>query len=218
MGDFMSNYFKFFCLLILILVLLPSCFSSDSDNNLVYSYIDYEDRDVNVVASDFVFVYNYGTFSEYKGDLGLNYSMFNDTLTGYCYHFDKELTRGIACVTNRKFDIHNFSFRRYLRKEGDKFYTNYGDGITLENGTVIRSLSIDQDLTLNQKKYFDDYDTQLYQYYEEKKLKKMDDISYWTGKLESEVSVSNRINSNSKSSGSFRGYTTNGGYVYGRYG
>lgn len=174
----------------------------------------------HVVASDFVFVYSDGITDKYEGDLGLEYALFNDTLTGDCYNVSKNFVRGIAFVTDRKFDIKNFSFEyvKYINDDTRYITDKFDDiNITLDNGTVIKPLSIDMDLTPRQKKYFDDYDTQLRSYYDNQIIDALNDNAFWAGHLDSEISVSNRIASNKKSSGSFYGYTSGGGYMYGHY-
>jgi len=176
-------------------------------------------RRVHVVASDFVFVYDDGIYEKYKGDTGLKYAMFNDTLTGCYYHMGKELTRGVAYATDKKFDIKNFTFD-CIRVDvpyyslGDK----WGDyNITLDNGTVILPLSIDQDLTPDQKLYFDDYDTQLYRYYEDQKIKEMRNMEDYMADIESDIDYQNTKNDKEKNKGTFSGYTSRSGYIYGRY-
>lgn len=180
-------------------------------------------REVSVVASDIVFVYNDGISKKYKGDAGLEYAMFNDTLTGSCYHMDKNLTRGIAYATNKKFNIKNFSFEctRFYGNAYNPpvdFYEVYGRfapaNITLDNGTVIKSLCINQDLTPDQKLYFDDYETQLYKYYEDKRIKEMEDTQHYLAELDDDMM---RMSSNSKQSGHYYGYSSSGGYMYGHY-
>ena len=114
------------------------------------------------MASDFVFVYNDGFSYKYKGDIGLKYAMFNDTLTGCCYHMS-------------------------------------------------------QDLTAKQKMYFDDYDTQLYRYYEDQKIKEMRNMEGYMADIESEIDYQNSKNDKQKNGGTFSGYTSRSGYIYGRY-
>ncbi|WP_323735874.1 hypothetical protein PXD04_08265 [Methanosphaera sp. ISO3-F5] len=177
-------------------------------------------RDVTVEVSNLVYVYNDGISQKYKGDSGLSYAMFNDS-KGCCYHMSKDLVRGIAFATKYKFDIKKFSTSCY-RNTGNQYedpedFYKINEEIRLENGTVIKPLSIDQDLTREQKTYFDDYQTQLVNYYQEKEIKALEENTYWTGKVDTGLDVSNRIASKSKTSGSFHGYTSNGGYLFGRY-
>lgn len=180
-------------------------------------------RKVHVVASDFVFVYNDGISDKYHGDTGLKYAVFNDTLTGCCFHIDKNLARGVAYATKNKFNIKNFSFecwRSYGNEYNppDDFYIIYDStNITLDNGTVIESLRIDQDLTPDQKSYFDDYDTQLYRYYEDQKIKEMRNMEGYMADIESDIDYQNTKNDKEKNKGTFSGYTSRSGYIYGRY-
>ena len=175
-------------------------------------------KNFDVLASDIVFVYNDGVYDKYNGDAGLKYAMFNDTLTGCCFHVDKNLTRGIAYATNKKFNIQNFSFgcwRFYgnMYDPPEDFYEIH-DNITLDNGTVIEPLRINQDLTPNQKLYFDDYETQLYKYYEDKSIKEMEDTQYYLAELDDDMM---RASSKNKQSGHYYGYTSRGGYTWGNY-
>lgn len=187
-----------------------------NDSSLIYEDMENRLTPIPVCASDFLFVYNNRVSTSYEGDTGLKYSMFVDTLTGYRYHFDESMTRGIAYVTKGKFDIKNFSLTRW-HKDGDDFYRlfgNYHDNITLDNGTVIRALYITDDLTVDEKLYFDDYDTQLYKYYEDKKIEEMKDMQDYIADLDDDMI---RRSSNNKQSGHYSGYTSGGSYMYGRY-
>lgn len=175
-------------------------------------------KSIHVVPTDFVFVYKDKNSSEYEGDANLYYSTFNDTLTGCTYHVDRDLTRGIAYKTNSKFDLKDgFNITRW-RDLYDTYYTIYDNKIILNNGSIIQGLSVADDLTPEEKMYFNDYDTQLYKYYEDKKLQKMDDIESWNARMDAELDVQNRIALNKKEkSGSFSGYSSRSGYIYGRY-
>ena len=182
---------------------------------------DRTNRIFHVDSPEFTFVYKDANTTRYRGDSGLEYSMFYDTVSGCCYHIEKDLTRGIAYATGGSFDIDGFNFSRSRISPVDYYfvYSEYpGEtNVTLDKGTVIMPLSIGDNLTFEEKKYFDDYDEQLYKYYEEKKIKELKDNEYWTAKMENEMEIQNRIAENKKSSGHFRGYTGSGGYVYGRY-
>ena len=185
-----------------------------NDTSLVYKDPDNKQEIIHVKASDFLFVYKDRVSTKYEGDTGLEYSMFVDTLTGYYYHVDKSLTRGIAYATKRKFDIKDFSLKR-MCYPGDKFYSIFFNNITLDNGTVIESLTISEELTNEQKKYFDNYDEQLYRYYEDKKVQELEDANDYLDAIDSETRIQNKINS--KKGGSYYGYSSKGGYMYGRY-
>lgn len=156
--------------------------------DVVNSYDTYFD----VVPSGFVFVYNDGENSDkYNGDAGLLYSVFNDTVTGATYRVDKALTRGIAYYTNGTFNLSDGCSIRRQRKAGDNYYTIYY--ITLENGSRIESLNIYDNLTAEQKKYFDDYDEQLYRYYSEKQIKQLKSEANYLADLDTEMSVQNSV-------------------------
>ena len=202
------NAFKLGLNFLLCFGLLISPVNAESNN---------QEKTAHVVASDFVFVYEDGVYDTYKGDIGLKYAMFNDTLTGNCYHLHKDLVVGIAYATKKKFDIKNFSFE-YIHYIDDDFYwvgnAMWESNVTLDNGTIIKPLRIEQDLTPEQKLYFEDYDTQLYKYYEDKKIKEMEDMEAYMADLEDDML---RTNSHNKQPGHFSGYTSRSGYIYGRY-
>lgn len=170
----------------------------------------------HVVPSDFVFVYNDRNTTEWDGDAGLQYSTFNDTLTGCVFRLNKNLTRGIAYETEGKFNLKDgFNITR-TREQGNNYYKNYFNNIILANGTQVNALHIYDNLTLEQQKYFDDYEEQLYRYSQEKELREMDDYAGYLADMENEQTISNRIASNSKE-GSFTGISTRDGYVRGSY-
>ena len=177
-------------------------------------------RKSHISPSDFAFVYNDGISDEYRGDVGLLYSTFNDTNTGCCYHVSRDMTRGIAFATKKSFDIGNFYATRirYIKEDYYNIYTEYGGicNITLDNGTVIRELCIDEELTPEQKKYFDNYDEQLFKHYEEAKIDEIKKTQDYMDSIESEISIQNDIASKNHHDG-FYGYSSNGGFMYGRY-
>jgi hypothetical protein len=172
---------------------------------------------VHVDSPEFVFVYNDGNSSKYKGDTGLKYTLFYDD-KGCCYHIEEALTRGIAYVTGGTFDVDGFNFSRRRNSNKDYYYV-YSEvpdktNVTLDNGTVVFGLYIYDNLTLEEKKYFDDYDTQLYKYYEDKKSEEMRKSAIIE---EYEDQIHREHQSDSRKSGSFSGYSRRGGYIYGRY-
>lgn len=173
-------------------------------------------KNYSITPTDFIFVYNDKNTTKYDGDAGLEYSTFNDTNTGSTYRMNKDLTRAIAYTTKGKFDLKDgFNLTRY-RSSGENYYTPDSETITLNNGTKIEALHIYDNLTLEQEKYFVDYEEQLYRYIQEQRLKDIDRDTASAVEWDSELDVQNRISSK-ESGGSFRGISSRGSYIYGHY-
>ncbi len=136
-------------IIVLSLLLLPASFCADEEGS-----------EEEFLPSEFVFCYNDHNTTVYEGDSGLKVALVNNTLSGKEFYVPTEYVRGIAYVTQGtfKFDEAIIITLGPLR-EWDNMYVL--TKMRLKNGTIIPYLGIEKnDLTSQQKKYFDNYEAQ----------------------------------------------------------
>ena len=137
--------FKLLLSLILVSLLISPVCSSDIVEN------------VEFMPDKFVFEYNDHNTTEYEGDIGLKVAYVNNTLDNHNYIVPKDTVRGIAYVTKKSFDFSEpVLISHGPLREWDGMYIIAE--LKFKNGTIIPKLSIeDDDLTKEQREYFDDY-------------------------------------------------------------
>lgn len=168
------------CLGILILIIIGSFGGSNvntSVNNVSDTVSDVVENATNnsiglraFKPTNFTFVYNDGNTTKYKGDLGLSKAYCTNEADNSTCAMDQEYVRGLAYASNGTFKFkENLSMVPYNFTRNDTDYTVYE--IYHEDGTILKKLRIQDDLTVEQKKYFQDYEAQKSDYY----LKKQQD-------------------------------------------
>lgn len=144
--------------LIIATLLLTSTISASTDDLT----IEYTQHDLNI--SNITFIYKDTNTTQYQGDQGLDGAIIKNSLDNKTYYISVNLVRGLAYKTQK-----TFNFDQPLKAEahdGNGSYDYYVETLAYQNGTKIRPLSIsDDDLTQEEKTYFDDYEDQKQDYY-----------------------------------------------------
>ncbi|MGN1321587.1 MAG: hypothetical protein ACI4VJ_03290 [Methanosphaera sp.] len=114
---------------------------------------------------EFLFEYSDGNTTHYKGDLGLKYAHCRNVIDNVSYLVPKENVRGIAFATNGTFKFNeSIQITHSIKREDEPDQYIMLD-MYYKNGTEIKSLDIeDDDLTADQRAYFDNYDHQRQEY------------------------------------------------------
>lgn len=148
----MKSYL-FIALLVFSLV-FSSCSFAIDDSDVEYEFL----------PESFVFEYNDHNASVYEGDSGLKVAYVNSSLDDNRYMLPVERVRGIAYATRGTFSFDEpVLITHGPLREWDGFYII--TSLKFKNGTVIPYLGIEKDdLTREQKKYFDDYESQRSEY------------------------------------------------------
>ena len=141
-----KNVNKLILLLILSTLLSTTISASDTDDRSIKH--DFK-------PSKIIFVYNDHNTTTYQGDTGLIEAYCNNTVDNTTYYMSENVVRGIAYATKKTFNFNeNIDITQYTATDGKlKILKMY-----YKNGTEIQSLSLmDDNLTLEQQKYFDNY-------------------------------------------------------------
>ena len=170
------------CCLGIIILMIIGMFggggSSSSADNVADTVADAVNNSVNdsfgvkpFDPTNFRFVYSDGNTTTYKGDLGLQETFcINRADNNSVCRLDQEYTRGLAFASNGTFKFNeNLSMVPYNFTRNDSDYTI--KEIYHEDGSVLKKLRIEDDLTLEQRQYFQNYEQQKEEYY----LKKQQD-------------------------------------------
>lgn len=132
--------------------------------------------DVEFMPSSFVFDYHDHNSTDYEGDIGLKYAYANSTFDDHKYIIPTEWVRGIAFATKGTFEFSEAILIDHgPYREWDDMYviTN----LKFKNGTEIPFLSISSnDLTKEQRSYFDDYYQQRQDYLAEQEAYAVEDL------------------------------------------
>ncbi|RAP47609.1 MAG: hypothetical protein BZ135_01765 [Methanosphaera sp. rholeuAM6] len=111
------------------------------------------------MPDEFIFEYNDHNTTTYEGDSGLKYAHVNNTLDNTTFIVPTERVRSIAYATKKSFKFSEpIIITRSIQRDDGRYIL-----LTMKykNGTVIPILDLDKDdLTNEQKSYFDDYYTQ----------------------------------------------------------
>lgn len=193
-------YFKVLLLFIAISLLITPATAQNSR---------YIDNLTNFYPTDFVFEYNAdGNSSTYNGDLGLTQAYCKNKADNKTYTMDVAMVRGIAYATKGTFIFDdNLTAGYEIWKDKHLNPTSLPEIYYLkyQNGTPIKSLDISDDLTLEQRKYFQDYESQKEQYYYDKEAK-----DRYAAQVNEEIDRSMMIKSMNKPK-TTRGYYTGSG-------
>ncbi len=148
-------------LILMLSTVLASCvFAADEEN---YGDIKYE---FNV--SNLTFSYNDHNTSTYEGDTGLDAAYCKNTIDNKTYRIPVAEVRGLAYASKGTFKFnetieitHSLSYRDSRDYDYIVLFMYY------KNGTEIPTLDIsDDDLTLEQRNYFDNYAQEKQDYYQ----------------------------------------------------
>lgn len=128
------------------------------------------------MPKNFVFEYNDHNSTTYEGDSGLRVARVNNVFDNNSYFVPTEYVRGIAYATKGTFRFNEpILFSHGPLREWDGMYV--ATGFKFKNGTVIPYLGIEKnDLTNEQKKYFDDYNTQRSEYLMQEQEEAVEDL------------------------------------------
>ena len=115
---------------------------------------------------EFLFEYSDGNTTHYKGDLGLKYAHCRNVIDNVSYLVPTENVRGIAFATNGTFKFNeSILITHSIKREDDTLDPYIMLNMYYKNGTEIKSLDIeDDDLTADQRTYFDNYEQQRQEY------------------------------------------------------
>ena len=155
--------------------------------------------------SQIIFEYNDHNTTTYKGDTGLLGGYWTNKLTNKTYKITDNTIRGIAYATKGTFKFKENLDIKETPPPGEEKNSKIVE-IFYKNGTEIQSLSLfDEDLTVEQRKYFDNYT--------EQKMEHDTEIS--RREQESLIESQNRIldRSNSRHHSYYWG-PGGGGYIY----
>ncbi len=137
-----------FIVLLFSLIVSPSAFALQ----------EYE-VEHDFMPDEFIFEYNDHNTTTYEGDSGLKYAHVNNTLDNTTFIVPTERVRSIAYATKKSFKFSEpIIITRSIQRDDGRYIL-----LTMKykNGTVIPILDLDKDdLTNEQKSYFDDYYTQ----------------------------------------------------------
>ena len=121
----------------------------------VFAVAEYE-VEHDFMPDTFIFEYNDHNTTSYEGDSGLKYAHVNNTLDNTTFIVPTERVRSIAYATRKSFKFSEpIIITRSIQRDDGRYIL-----LTMKyrNGTVIPILDLDKDdLTSEQKMYFDDY-------------------------------------------------------------
>lgn len=144
----MFNRFYVIFIVVLSLIFSPCAFC-----------VEEYDVEHEFLPDTFIFEYNDHNTTSYEGDSGLKYAHVNNTLDNTTLIVPVERVRSIAYATKKSFKfIEPIIITHSIRRDDGRYIL-----LTMKykNGTVIPILDLDKnDLTREQKEYFDDYDAQ----------------------------------------------------------
>lgn len=133
-------------LLLIAILLLSPCVSSAEEWEIEHEFM----------PDTFIFEYNDHNTSTYEGDSGLKYAHVNNTIDNTTFMVPVERVRSIAYATKKTFKFNeSIIITRSIQRSDGRYIL-----LTMKykNGTVIPILDLDKDdLTSEQKEYFDDY-------------------------------------------------------------
>lgn len=166
-------------------------------------------ENVELKPKEIVFMYSDENTTTYKGDLGLLGASVRNEIDNKTYNLDPSDVRGIAKLTKKSFKLNDSLFIT-ADNSGYDYKRNYCDYnafmIKFRNGSNLRRLSIgDDELTADDKLYFDDYEMQKAEYYE-----KQHDLDERSAAVDESYKIKN---SKKSSSGYFVG-TRGSGYYH----
>ncbi len=129
-------------------MLLPCCCAEDE-----------WDIEHDFMPGPFIFEYNDHNTTTYEGDSGLVYAHVNNTLDNTSFIVPVERVRSIAYATKGTFKFSEpIIITRSIQRDDGKYILLT---MKFKNGTVVPILDLEKnDLTAEQKKYFDNYDAQ----------------------------------------------------------
>ncbi|MBE6494671.1 MAG: hypothetical protein E7Z84_08730 [Methanosphaera stadtmanae] len=171
--------FKITLLLIVILLLSP-CVSSVEEWEIEHEFM----------PDTFIFEYNDHNTTNYEGDSGLKYAHVNNTLDNTTLIVPVERVRSIAYATKKSFIFSEPIIITHSVERSDGRYVLLQ--MKYKNGTKIPILDLDKnDLTAEQKEYFDDYYAQRADYLAQQE-------EYAAEDLYDSYQANNRYNSRSR--------------------
>ncbi|WP_302291044.1 hypothetical protein [Methanosphaera stadtmanae] len=150
--------------------------STDTVASVINNTTDDTIKPIDFNPTNFTFIYSNSNTSKYKGDLGLKYAYCTNSIDNTTCLLLKEYVRGLAYASNGTFEFKdNLSMVPAPHSRNDSNYTV--NEIYYSNGTLIEKLLIeDEDLTLEEREYFQDYEGQKEAYYNKKQQDKLDAI------------------------------------------
>jgi len=138
-----------------VLIMLVSCLLFSGCAFAVQEYeVEHE-----FMPDSFIFEYNDHNTTHYEGDSGLKYAHVNNTLDNTTFIVPVERVRSIAYATRNTFEFSEpIIITRSIQRDDGRYILLT---MKFKNGTVIPILDLDKDdLTNEQKEYFDDYYSQ----------------------------------------------------------
>lgn len=131
------------------------------------SAVDFSETEVKHTfhPTNFKFEYSDGNTTQYHGDTGLRGAYCTNTIDGLTYFVPVENVRGIAKATHKTFKFdEDIDITHSLASKREN-YAYIMLKMYYKNGTEIRSLDeSDDDLTMEERSYFDNYDQQRQDY------------------------------------------------------
>lgn len=128
-------------------------------------------------TNEFLFEYNDHNTTTYEGDSGLKRALANNTVDNYTYCLPDENVRGIAYATKGTFKLKENILVTHSLMTGDMPWDCIMLKMFYKNGSVIPTLDIkDNDLTAEQKSYFDNYDQQRSDYLQRQNKYALEDL------------------------------------------
>ena len=146
---------KKFCFIIFVVacLIVSSCAFALEEYEVEHEFL----------PDEFVFEYNDHNTTSYEGDSGLKFAYVNNTLDNTTLIVPVERVRSVAYATRKSFRFDEpIIITHSIRRDDGRYIL-----LTMKykNGTVIPILDIDKDdLTNEQKTYFDDYYGQRQEY------------------------------------------------------
>lgn len=126
--------------------------------------------------TNFIFVYSDHNSTTYEGDLGLDYAVCTNQVDKIKYSIVPRYVRALDKVTNGTFKLNNTIDIIHGVPQTGKNYQYPVTGMYYKNGTEIKSLDISDDLTYEDRQYFQDYDGQKEEYYQKQVQDELDAI------------------------------------------
>lgn len=144
---------RFLLLLLFVSLLFAPCSFALEEYEVEHDFL----------PGEFVFEYNDHNSTSYEGDSGLVYAHVNNTLDNTSFIVPTERVRSIAYATRKSFKFSEpIVITRSIQRDDGRYIL-----LTMKyrNGSVIPILDLDKnDLTNEQKQYFDDYYSQRNEY------------------------------------------------------
>ena len=135
------------------------------------------DTKYDFYPSTFIFEYNGYNTTDYEGDTGLKRAYVNNTVDNMTYLVPPEYVRTFAWLTKKSFTLDDHIDVKHSLVVDGRDYDCILMGMFNKDGSEIPKLDVkSNDLTNEQRSYFDDYESARDEYYQQQNQYALEDI------------------------------------------